>query len=121
MLCFAMGTKDSICNAAEAVKANTSCSLCCYPDIFNNDIYNLEIFPSGVNKAAAILSLKKKTGAERLVVFGDNLNDLSMLEAADVAVAVDNAFSQVKEAADIIIGPNYSDAVARFIEKDFVG
>lgn len=121
MLCFAMGPKDSICKAAEAVKTNTSCSLCCYPDIFNNDIYNLEIFPADVNKATAILSLKKKIGAERLVVFGDNLNDLSMLAVADVAVAVDNAFPQVKEAADIIIGPNYSDAVAGFIEKDFVG
>jgi len=121
MLCFAMGLKDSICRAADAVTACTSCSLCCYPDIFNNDIYNLEIYPPGVNKASAILALKKSLGAERLVVFGDNLNDLPMLAVADVAVAVGNAFPQVKEAADIVIEPNYTDAVARFIEKDFIG
>ena len=44
-----------------------------------------------------------------------------MLAVADVAVAVGNAFPQVKEAADIVIEPNYTDAVARFIEKDFIG
>ena len=121
MLCFAMGPKESICRAAVEVQAHTACSLCCYPDIFNNDIYNLEIFPEGVNKASAILYLKMKLGADRLVVFGDTLNDLPMLAAADVAIAVENAFPEVKKAADIVIGPNYSDAVARFIEKDFIG
>ena len=35
--------------------------------------------------------MKKKTGADRVVAFGDNLNDIPMLQAADVAVAVENA------------------------------
>lgn len=53
------------------------------------------------------------------MVFGDNLNDLPMLAAADVAVAVDNAFPEVKEHADVVIGPNYDDSVANYIFQDF--
>ena len=43
-----------------------------------------------------------------------------MMKAADLAVAVENALPQVKEAADIIIGPNTEPSVARFIRQDFI-
>lgn len=120
MLFYGMGDREPIQRAAEAFGRDSECSVCCYPDIFNPDIYNLEIFPPGVNKAAAVVALKESCGADRLVVFGDSLNDLSMLAVADVAVAMGNALPEVKEAADIVIEPNYTDAVARFIEKDFM-
>lgn len=118
MLLYAMGAREPVCAAAEAFAATSECSVECYPDIFNSEVYNLEIFPPRINKAAAILRLKETLGAERLVVFGDNLNDLPMLAAADVAVAVGNALPEVKAAADIVIEPNYTDAVARFIAED---
>ncbi len=41
------------------------------------------------------------------------------MAVADLSVAVGNAFPQVKEAADIVIGRNDEDAVARFMEEDF--
>ena len=41
------------------------------------------------------------------------------MSVADVAVAVENAYPQVKEAADIVIGRNTEDAVAKFIKEDF--
>ena len=66
-----------------------------------------------------MLRLKEELGADRLVVFGDSLNDLPMLAVADVAVAVANALPEVREAADIVIEPNYTDSVARFIASDF--
>ena len=66
-----------------------------------------------------MLELKKSVGADRLVVFGDNLNDLPMFAVADVAVAVENAFTEVKEHADVVIGPNYTDSVANYILHDY--
>lgn len=119
MLFYGMGPEEPVRRAAEAFRLHSECSVCCYPDIFNPQVYNLEIFPPGVSKAAAVQSLKESCGADRLVVFGDNLNDLPMFEVADVAVAVGNALPEVKEAANVVIEPNYTDAVARFIEKDF--
>lgn len=119
ILFYAMGDEDRIRNAAEAFRHDTECSICCYPDVFNPSVWNLEMFPPGVTKASAIEKLRERIAADRLVVFGDSLNDLPMLEAADVAVAVGNALPEVKEAADIVIEPNFTDSVARFIESDF--
>jgi len=72
----------------------------------------------GVSKAAAIREVARRHGARRIVVFGDNLNDLSMFAVADTAVAVGNALPQVKAAADITIGSNDADAVAEYICKE---
>ncbi len=119
MLFYAMGRGEGIVKAAEAFREGTDCSVFCYPDIFNPEVLNLEIFPPGVTKASAVRRLKEQTGARRLVVFGDNLNDLPMLAEADVAVAVGNALPEVKAAADVVIEPNFTDSVARFIEEDF--
>ena len=76
------------------------------------------MFAPGVSKASAVTDLKKLTGADRLTVFGDNLNDLPMMAVADVAVAVGNAFPEVKAAADIVIGSNRDDAVALYISEE---
>ena len=118
ILIFALGPLESLQRAASRLEASECCSFSCYPDIFNPANGYLEIFDRGVSKASAVRKLKAMTGAERLVVFGDNLNDLPMMREADVAVAVANAFPQVKESADVVIGPNTADSVALFIEKD---
>ncbi|MEZ3598980.1 MAG: Cof-type HAD-IIB family hydrolase [Paramuribaculum sp.] len=118
ILIFALGPLESLQRAATQLDTCGCCSYSCYPDIFNPANGYLEIFDRGVSKASAVRKLKAMTGAERLVVFGDNLNDLPMMREADVAVAVANAFPQVKESADVIIGPNTADSVVLFIEKD---
>ena len=55
--------------------------------------------------------------ADKLVCFGDNKNDIEMLKAADLGVAVGNSFEELKKVADIIIEENEKDAVAKFIER----
>ena len=89
--------------------------------VFQKDTYGdefwLEICPENCTKAKAILALKKKIGAGRLVVFGDSINDLPMFEIADEACAVENAVPEAKAAATKIIGRNDDDSVAEFIEK----
>lgn len=89
-----------------------------YHDIFGPETGILEAFSESATKANAVRALAESTGADRIVCFGDNINDLSMMEAADVAVAVGNALPEVKEAADLVIGPNTADSVARFILDD---
>lgn len=89
-----------------------------YHDMYGPEIALLEAFPKEATKAKAVKLLAKETGADRIVAFGDNLNDLPMLDVADVAVAVGNAVDEIKAKADIIIEDNTSDAVARFIASD---
>lgn len=91
------------------------CNPIYYHDMYGPDLGILEVFSADASKANAIRRLRHIAGADKVVVFGDNINDLPMMREADLAVAVENAVAEVKEAADIIIGPNTSDSVARFI------
>lgn len=76
-----------------------------------------EIYNSTASKANAVLQVKKLVGADKLVCFGDNLNDISMIKAANTGAAVSNACEGLRELADVIIGSNNDDGVARFIEQ----
>jgi hydroxymethylpyrimidine pyrophosphatase-like HAD family hydrolase len=89
-----------------------------YHDIYGETIGIIEAFSSEATKAKAVRALADRIGADRIVAFGDNINDLPMMREADLAVAVGNARDEVKEAADIVIGPNTEDSVAKFIAEE---
>lgn len=86
-----------------------------YHDWHGPEVAEIEAFPATTTKAQGIKRLARLVGADRVVVYGDNVNDLSMMAVADWAVAVGNAVPEVKEAADEVIGTNDADAVARHI------
>lgn len=117
ILIFALGSTEKIKNLAFTLNSEDSYSISAYPDNLNPEISYIEIFAPGVDKASAVKQLKDQMGANHLTVFGDNLNDLSMMAVADIAVAVENALPQVKEAAHIVIDSHNHDAVARYIES----
>ncbi len=79
------------------------------------DEYWIELCPKGCTKAKKILQLKEEYGFDRVIVFGDSLNDLPMFSIADESYAVSNALDEVKAAATAVIGSNNEDAVADFI------
>lgn len=119
VLFFAMGNPDRIFPLADELRATTQCSVSSYIDIFGDDTAVLEVLAPGLSKADSVKKIARQYEADRIVAFGDNLNDLSMMKIADVAVAVGNARDEVKEVADTIIGTNTEDSVARFIADDF--
>ena len=55
--------------------------------VFQEDIYTkhqwLEIMPKAASKARAVLQLKEHLGCDRLVVFGDQKNDIDMSSCYD--------------------------------------
>ena len=55
--------------------------------------------------------------AEEVVAFGDNLNDLTMLEWAGRGVAMGNALDEVKAIADETTSTNIDFGVARILEE----
>lgn len=79
------------------------------------DMFFLEVFSSRATKAAGVVKLKEMVGADRLVTFGDNLNDLEMLSVSDFGIAVGDAVNEVKQKADLVIGKSYEDGVAEFL------
>lgn len=82
----------------------------------------LTVGDSRSHKAEAIRALKGLISEEPLhvTVFGDQLNDVHMFEAADRAVAVENASPELLALAHEVIGPHWEDSVARFIAAEWI-
>lgn len=85
-----------------------------YYDV-NTTYWLIEVFSNMCNKMTATKFIKESYGFEKVYAFGDNDNDIPMLEYADVGVALHNATENAQKAADLIIGDNNSEAVALFI------
>lgn len=82
-----------------------------------DDMIWYEIYDKSASKANAVRQAAELVHADMLVCFGDNLNDISMIRAADIGAAVSNAADELKRAADIIIDSNDNDGVAMYIER----
>ncbi len=98
----------------------------CFSSVFSNfysDNYTecnfLETMNGSISKGTAASEIKKITGADKVVAFGDNLNDIPLLEFADEAYAVANAHQTVKEMATAVIKSNDEDAVSEFIRNHY--
>ena len=89
--------------------------------VFQQDSYDeeywLEICPENSTKAKAIVRLKEKLGLEKIVVFGDSVNDIPMFQVADEAYAVENALPELKKYATAVIGSNEEDGVAEYLQQ----
>ena len=118
LLIFAMNKYAVLKALATHLQAITTCTVMLYHDIFDESEGYLEIFTAGTSKARAIHDLARQVGADRIVVFGDNRNDIAMMQAAHHSVAVGNAFPEVKAAASEVIGPNTADSVPRWILQE---
>ena len=79
----------------------------------------LEIFDKSAGKGAALRALCDKLGVpySESVGIGDSSNDLSLISAAGLGIAVENASEPLKEAADKVICSNDSDVVDYIINK----
>jgi Cof subfamily protein (haloacid dehalogenase superfamily) len=76
-----------------------------------------EILPKGVNKGLALSKLVEylKVDINKTIAIGDFDNDVGMLKAAKLGVAVANASKAAKDAADIVTVSNEEHAIARVI------
>ncbi len=88
-------------------------------DVYSDDMW-LEILPKAASKASAILQVKKLYGCDRIVAFGDGLNDLPMFEIADECYAVANAVDELKAIATGVIESNNDDGVARWLTEHVI-
>ena len=88
--------------------------------IISSSLYNnIEINMEGATKGNALLWLASYLGISReeTMAFGDGENDLSMLKAAGIGIAMANGIEAAKEAADEITLTNDEDGVAAAIER----
>ena len=92
-----------------------------FGDKFNSvksDPQFYEILPPGTSKGTAleVLAHYLGIGLGETVAVGDHLNDVSMIEAAGLGVAVANAVPEALAAADYVTDSNDGDGVANVID-----
>lgn len=86
----------------------------------SKDTY-IEIASKEISKLTGINTLLKNSysnlSLENCIAFGDNYNDIEMLNAVKMGVAVKNAKEEVLAIANDVTETNHNDGVAKAIEK----
>lgn len=100
-----------------------------YPHLVDFEKYGLKVVVSGEvwldvmneksNKGVALQALMNKldVSSEEIIVFGDFMNDLEMLNLAKYSFAMENAHPNVKAVANFTAPSNDEDGVIQVIKK----
>lgn len=87
--------------------------------LYSNGTAFLEVLASGCSKATALRELARRLAVpiDATMAIGDNTNDLELLSAAGLGVAMGNASPQVMALARHITASNAEDGVAEAIAR----
>lgn len=90
-------------------------------EVFLSAGFLMEFTANGVNKGAALRGLCAALAVplDEVVVFGDNYNDVPLLQAGGLAVAVANAVPELLAVADRVSGPTSECGVADVLDELF--
>lgn len=113
--CLLPGPPELLPEVEAAMKADLAGEM----EIYRSAPHYLELVPLGVDKGRTLLRLLDHlncTPAD-LIACGDQDNDISMIRAAGIGVAMGNAADKVKAAANFVALSCDDDGVAHVIEK----
>lgn len=90
-----------------------------YPD----PMHILDVLNAGCSKAKALSHLAASHGIRmaEVMAIGDQINDLEMLDAVGLGVAMGNAPSSVRERVKVVVGTNEEDGVAEALRRFVLG
>jgi Cof subfamily protein (haloacid dehalogenase superfamily) len=88
-------------------------------DIYLSAPWFLEVMPNGVNKGLGVEKVCADMGIsmDEVMAFGDNYNDIPMLEMAGLGIAMGNADGEVKRSADYVTDTCDLDGIAKALGK----
>jgi HAD superfamily hydrolase (TIGR01484 family) len=84
---------------------------------------NVEISVQGISKESGVREVCRLLGIDmtQVLAVGDSENDVLMLQAAGLGVAMGNAEEHVKAIADVVTSSNNEDGVAKAVQKFIFG
>jgi hypothetical protein len=113
-----MGPEEQIAGMAAALQQDYGTDLHVY---LSKSTY-LEIAPRQISKATALALLLQERydiSIDQVMAFGDNYNDIEMLQAVGKGIAVGNARQEVKAVVQELTCNSVEDGVAVAIERYF--
>ena len=89
--------------------------------VFQQEIYReeywLEVLPNNSDKGHSLRKLKELLNVDKIIYFGDSVNDIEAFKASDKKYAVSNSKKELMPYADEIIGSNDSNGVINKIKE----
>ena len=118
-LAFAMGTKDQMLVLEQILHGELPGRLSTH--VLRSPRYQgflVEIMPAGVSKWSAICRLAEDWGLEEasICAVGDDVNDIPMIRAAGLGVAMGNAVAEVKAAADRVAPTHDENGLVQVVD-----
>lgn len=117
LLFYSMRPTEEVRRVYDEIKDSDDLRAVFYHDMYGDKIALMEVFGPEASKANAVRQLADMVGADRIVAYGDNVNDIPILEIADDPVVVENAVEAARLVAGRVIGSNSEDSVAKDIKK----
>jgi hypothetical protein len=116
---FAMGTRDDMLRLSDELTRQLGERL--YVHVLRSPRYAgymCEIAPFGVSKWSGVSRLATEwgIGPEEICAAGDDVNDIPMIEAAALGVAMGNALDEVKAVADRIAPSHDDDGLVQVVD-----
>jgi len=116
---FTMGTREQMLSLEQEVHRQMPGRLCTH--VLRSPRYTgflCELAPAGTTKWSAIRRLAAEWGIEEAAIcaVGDDVNDIPMIRAAGLGVAMGNALPEVKAAADRIAPTHDENGLVRVVE-----
>jgi Cof subfamily protein (haloacid dehalogenase superfamily) len=113
-----IGEKEELVNIYEYFEKSDRFTCTLQQELYRKE-YWCEIMPKKATKGNAIITLKEKLKCEKIVSFGDAINDIPMFEISDESYAVENAVDELKKYATGTIMSNDKDGVAHWLEENY--
>lgn len=114
-----VGHDELLAAVASALEPAVGVRTLAYRNVYT-DSDCLEVAAASAGKENALVELMRRVEADGLAAFGDNYNDVAMMEMADISLAPENAVPSVRDLADAVIPSNDEDGVARAIEQRYL-
>jgi Cof subfamily protein (haloacid dehalogenase superfamily) len=116
---FAIGTRDQMHVLAAELERQLPEQL--YVHVLRSPRYKgfmCEICPGGVSKWSGIQRLAHEWGIrdDEICAVGDDVNDIPMIRAAALGIAMGNALPEVKAAADLIAPTHDEDGLVQVVD-----
>ena len=116
--------KMNLYHASPEGRARTLARLSSLPlDFTFAETTSLEITPQGISKGTGLEDLCSVLGIsiKEAIGVGDAFNDVPMLKAAGLGVAMGNSNEAALGAADVVVGDNDHDGIAEVIDRYLLG
>lgn len=95
---------------------------CAWLEVLENDLnvirygsYSLDVMTKDIDKKAGLKYLQVHTPYKHIAAIGDSLNDIGMMEVADISACVANARPELKAVCSFVATKSFAEGVLEFL------